>query len=140
MTPDVLACDMHPDYRSTVLAEDVAGENPQVKLVKVQHNHAHIVSCMEDNLEEPLTCSELAKQVDLSTRQLERLFRKYLEHSPTRYYLGLRLNQARNLLTQTSLPIIEIALASGFVSASHFSKCHREYFGRTPSEERRARR
>lgn len=97
------------------------------------------ISCMEDNLEEPLSCSDLAVQVGLSTRQLERLFQKYLEYSPTRYYLGLRLDRARYLLTQTSLPIIEVALACGFVSASHFSKCHREHFGRTPSEERRIR-
>ncbi len=98
------------------------------------------ISCMEENLEEPLSCSDLASEVGLSTRQLERLFQKYLEHSPTRYYLGLRLNRARYLLTQTSLPIIEVALACGFVSASHFSKCHREHFGHTPSEERRIRR
>ncbi|MEH6527213.1 MAG: GlxA family transcriptional regulator [Sneathiella sp.] len=97
------------------------------------------IACMEDNLEEPLSCSDLATEVGLSTRQLERLFQKYLEHSPTRYYLGLRLDRARYLLTQTSLPIIEVALACGFVSASHFSKCHREHFGRTPSEERRIR-
>jgi len=98
------------------------------------------ISCMEDNLEEPLSCNELATFVSLSTRQLERLFQKYLHHSPTRYYLGLRLDRARYLLTQTSLPIIEVALACGFVSASHFSKCHREHFGHTPSEERRVKK
>ncbi|WP_169546023.1 GlxA family transcriptional regulator [Sneathiella aquimaris] len=95
------------------------------------------ISCMEENLEEPLSCSDLASNVNLSTRQLERLFQKYLHRSPTRYYLGLRLDRARYLLTQTSLPIIEVALACGFVSASHFSKCHREHFGHTPSEERK---
>ncbi|GLQ06608.1 GlxA family transcriptional regulator [Sneathiella chinensis] len=97
------------------------------------------ISCMEDNLEDPLSCSDLATEVGLSTRQLERLFQKYLKRSPTRYYLKLRLDRARYLLTQTSLPIIEVALACGFVSASHFSKCHREHFGHTPSEERRVR-
>ncbi|MCF8468426.1 MAG: GlxA family transcriptional regulator [Sneathiella sp.] len=97
------------------------------------------IACMEENLEEPLSCSDLAVKVGLSTRQLERLFQKYLDYSPTRYYLGLRLDRARYLLTQTSLPIIEVALACGFVSASHFSKCHREHFGRTPSDERRVR-
>jgi len=98
------------------------------------------ISCMEDNLEEPYSCSALAVEVGLSIRQLERLFQKYLGHSPTRYYLKLRLYRARYLLAQTSLPIIEVALASGFVSASHFSKCHREHFGHTPSEERGIRR
>lgn len=95
-----------------------------------------VVSLMEENLEEPFSCAGLAKQVGLSTRQLERLFRKYMNTAPTRYYLALRLNRARFLLRQTSLPVLSIALASGFVSASHFSKCYREYYKCTPSEER----
>jgi len=96
-----------------------------------------VIEHMEANLEEPLSCAELAIQVGLSTRQLERLFSKYLNHAPTRYYLDLRLNRARFLLRQTSLPVLSVALAAGFVSASHFSKCYREHFKRTPSEERR---
>lgn len=95
-----------------------------------------VVALMEDNLEEPLTCAGLARQVGLSTRQLERLFRKYMNNAPTRYYLELRLKRARFLLSQTSLPVLSIALAAGFVSASHFSKCYREYYKRTPSQER----
>jgi transcriptional regulator GlxA family with amidase domain len=97
-----------------------------------------VVSAMEASLETPLSCSDLADDVDLSTRQLERLFRKYIGEAPTKYYLGLRLNRARYLLRQTSMPILTIGLACGFVSASHFSKCYSEHFGRTPSQERRA--
>ncbi len=98
-----------------------------------------VISHMESTLEEPLSCSELADKVDLSTRQLERLFQKYLRLTPTRYYLELRLRRARFLLLQTSMSIIDVALASGFVSASHFSKSYREFLGHTPSEERRAK-
>lgn len=96
-----------------------------------------VIAEMEDNIEQPANCGELAEKVGLSTRQLERLFRKYLNQAPTRYYLRLRLDRARYLLMQTSMPILDIALACGFVSASHFSKCYRECFHRTPSEERR---
>lgn len=96
-----------------------------------------VISEMEENLEMPLNCGDLASNVGLSTRQLERLFRKYLDQAPTRYYLKLRLDRARYMLLQTSMPILDVALACGFVSASHFSKCYREYFKRTPSEERR---
>jgi len=96
-----------------------------------------VIEHMEQNLEEPLSCAELAARVDLSTRQLERLFSKYMNHVPTRYYLDLRLNRARYLLRQTSLPVLSVALAAGFVSASHFSKCYREHFSHAPSEERR---
>jgi len=96
-----------------------------------------VIARMEENLEMPLSCGELAEGVGLSTRQLERLFRKYLYKAPARYYLKLRLDRARFLLAQTSLPILSVALACGFVSASHFSKCYREHFNHTPSEERR---
>ena len=97
-----------------------------------------VIALMEESLEEPLTCSELAVAVGLSARQLERLFKKYLNDAPKHYYLQLRLNRARHLLRQTSLPVLGVALASGFISASHFSKCYREHFKYTPSEERRA--
>jgi transcriptional regulator GlxA family with amidase domain len=96
------------------------------------------IGMMEDNLEEPLSRGELGRLAGLSTRQLERLFRKYLARTPTRYYLELRLHRARLLLTQTSMSVLDVALACGFVSASHFSKCYREFFHRTPREERPA--
>ena len=95
-----------------------------------------IIDLMEANLEEPLSRTDLAAHAGLSARQLERLFRKYLNRSPARYYLELRLNRARLLLLQTELSIIDVALACGFVSASHFSKCYRDFFGHTPRRER----
>lgn len=95
-----------------------------------------IVALMEANLEEPIGLDELAHYVDVSRRQLERLFQKYLHCSPSRYYLKLRLTRARQLLKQTPLSIIEVASACGFVSTPHFSKCYREYFGIPPRDER----
>ncbi len=95
-----------------------------------------VISLMEENLEEPMGRGQLARGAGLSTRQLERLFRKYLNRSPARYYLELRLNKARLLLLQTNMSVIDVALACGFVSASHFSKCYRDFYGRTPRRER----
>jgi AraC family transcriptional regulator, glycine betaine-responsive activator len=95
-----------------------------------------IIEQMENNLEEPLSPSLLARQAGLSTRQLERLFRRYLDRSPKRYYLELRLNKSRSLLLQTDMSVINVALACGFSSPSHFSKCYRAYYGRTPYRER----
>ncbi|KPU60969.1 helix-turn-helix domain protein [Pseudomonas fluorescens] len=95
-----------------------------------------IVALMEANLEEPIDLDDLADYVDLSRRQLERLFQKYLNCTPSRYYLRLRLIRARQLLKQTSMSIIELTAACGFVSTPHFSKCYREYFGVPPSDER----
>lgn len=97
------------------------------------------VSLMEANLEEPLALDELARYVHVSRRQLERLFKQYLNCAPTRYYLKLRLTRARQFLLQTTMPIAAVTLACGFVSAPHFSKCYRDLFGIPPSHERRPR-
>ena len=94
------------------------------------------VELMEANLQEPLTQDELARHVSLSRRQLERLFRKHLGRAPAQYYLEMRLERARQLLYQSDLAIVDLALACGFVSASHFSKCYREMYGKSPREER----
>ncbi len=98
---------------------------------------AEAVSLMEANIEEPMTLDELSHHVGLSRRQLERLFQRYLHCVPTRYYLELRLGRARQLLLQTSMPIVDIALACGFISAPHFSKCYRDNFSLPPRDERR---
>ena len=98
-----------------------------------------VIQRMEETVESPMTCAELARQAGVSSRQLERLFSKYLGHSPTRHYLSVRLERARFLLLQTSMPILSVAMACGFVSASHFSKSYSEHFGCTPSTERRGR-
>ena len=98
---------------------------------------AEAVSLMEANIEEPMTLDELSHHVGLSRRQLERLFQRYLHCVPTRYYLELRLERARQLLLQSSMPIVDIALACGFISAPHFSKCYRDTFSLPPRDERR---
>ncbi len=95
------------------------------------------VTLMEANIEEPISLDELSNYVGISRRQLERLFQKHLNCVPTRYYLKLRLNRARLLLLQTSKSIVDIALACGFISAPHFSKCYRDLFGIPPRDERR---
>jgi len=93
---------------------------------------------MEKAIEEPLDMKRLAEAVELSPRQLERLFRRYLKTTPHNYYVRLRLERGRLLLLQSSSSILEVAQVCGFVSASHFTKCYRRAFGRTPTEERRS--
>lgn len=48
VNPETIACDLHPDYLSTQFAEEI-GAKKGLKVVKVQHHHAHIVSCMAEN-------------------------------------------------------------------------------------------
>ena len=97
---------------------------------------SRVIQMMEQNIEEPISPAVLAKEVGMSTRQLERLFRRYLSRSPKRYYMELRLQKARNLLMQTDMTVINVALACGFASPSHFSKCYRSHYDTTPYRER----
>jgi AraC family transcriptional regulator, glycine betaine-responsive activator len=134
--------DMAAQVAETVLHSPIRhhSENQRLSLpARIGARHPKLVSIiekMENNLEDPLSPSLLAKQASLSTRQLERLFRRYLDRSPKRYYLELRLKKARSLLLQTDMSVINVALACGFSSPSHFSKCYRSFYGRTPYRER----
>ncbi|MBA1187524.1 GlxA family transcriptional regulator [Pseudomonas entomophila] len=98
------------------------------------------VVLMEANIEEPLTTDEIAQHVCVSRRQLERIFKQYLNRVPSQYYLELRLNKARQMLLQTSKSIIQIGLSCGFSSGPHFSSAYRNFFGATPREDRNQRR
>jgi len=95
-----------------------------------------IIEIMEANVAEPVSLAQISQSTGISRRHIERLFRHHLGRSPARYYLEVRLERARRLLRHSNLPIIEVAVASGFVSASHFSKRYREYFGRSPQTDR----
>lgn len=97
----------------------------------------HASRLMESHIEEPLAMAELARQAGLSPRQLQRMFRHYLDMSPLQYYLCLRLDRARELLLQTGMSIMDVMVACGFDSSCHFSKAYRERFGHPPSGERR---
>ena len=98
-----------------------------------------VAQLMEENIEKPLSLDEIASATGLSRRQIERLFKRHLNCVPKRYYLQLRLRRARELLLQTSMPIIDITTACGFQSPPHFSRCYRAQFGCPPSAERQTR-
>jgi AraC family transcriptional regulator, glycine betaine-responsive activator len=98
-----------------------------------------VAQLMEDNIERPLSLDQIATATGLSRRQIERLFKRHLNCVPKRYYLQMRLRRARELLLQTSMPIIDITTACGFQSPPHFSRCYRAQFGCPPSAERQTR-
>jgi transcriptional regulator GlxA family with amidase domain len=97
-----------------------------------------VISLMERSIEQPQTIEEFARSVALSPRQLERLFLKHLGSSPNRHYVKIRLNHACQLLRQTRMPILDVAVAAGFSSASYFSQSYLDHFGHSPTSERKA--
>lgn len=96
-----------------------------------------IVEVMLRHLETPLRIRDIAAQVGISPRQIERLSSRYLDASPKAYYLRLRLEHARKLIEQTSLSILEISIATGFSSRRIFTRYYREAFGFPPVQTRR---
>ncbi|MHB0776744.1 GlxA family transcriptional regulator [Halomonas sp. WWR20] len=116
-------------------------DEPQHMPLRSRFKHApqslvDAVMLMEANIEEPLTTHELAEHLGISRRQLERLFKKHLQAVPSRYYLNLRLQEARRLLRETERAVGDIALATGFSSGAHFSTAYRNHFGISPRDER----
>lgn len=107
--------------------------------VKIAAPLREVVNLMEANLEEPLQLDQIANYVGRSRRQIERLFNTQLETTPLRYYLELRLTEGRRLLQHSELTIVQVAVACGFVSPSHFSRCYTAYFSYSPSKETRHR-
>ena len=95
-----------------------------------------VIAHMEAFLEIPMALPDIAAAVGLSIRQMERLFHDKTGKKPSRYYLELRLQRAHQLLVQTTMPVLQIAVACGFTSAAHFSKCYRDRFGKSPRNER----
>ncbi|MFD1984499.1 GlxA family transcriptional regulator [Mesorhizobium newzealandense] len=95
-----------------------------------------IIEQMERHLDEPVALEDIAASSRLSRRQVERIFSQQIGRSPARYYLEMRLERAHLLILNSQLPIVEIAMACGFISASHFSKAYRENYGLAPREAR----
>ncbi|MDR7150611.1 transcriptional regulator GlxA family with amidase domain [Hydrogenophaga palleronii] len=111
---------------------------PQPECIGPGYQHlTDAAEIMAVNIEDPLPLAELASAVGLSLRQLERLFHRYFSINPAQYYLNLRLRRAQELLTHSSQPIMQVTVACGFQSSSHFCKAYRSLFGHAPSEERR---
>lgn len=99
----------------------------------------HLVAAlgiMADHLEDPLSLAKIAAELGISTRQLERLFGKYLNTTPKRYFMEMRLERARHLLVQTEMSITDISVACGFASTGHFARAYRTIFGITPMVQR----
>lgn len=91
---------------------------------------------MQRHVEDTISIAEIAEKVGMSPRQLERLFLRYLQTSPARYYLSLRIDRARELLLYSDRPVLEVAIAAGFTSTSHFAHWFKKLQGVRPSQLR----
>ncbi|MEZ5797741.1 MAG: GlxA family transcriptional regulator [Paracoccaceae bacterium] len=118
-------------------------EGTAAQRVSLQSRHGmrneHLVraiAMMDETIETPMTPGRIAERLGISTRQLERIFGRYLNSTPKHYFMEKRMHRARNLLVQTEQSVTAVAMACGFQSTSHFSKVYRTYFGTSPVQQR----
>jgi transcriptional regulator GlxA family with amidase domain len=98
-----------------------------------------VIQNMEQRIETPLTMGELVEIGGISRRQVDRLFQIHLRETPRRYYLKMRLRRARELLQQTSMSVLDIAVACGFIAPEHFSRAYSKHFARSPRADRKVK-
>ncbi len=109
-------------------------------IAEARHHHdpvARAHAIMEEQIEEPISCAELAALVGVSTRHLQRLFRARLGRGMEATYRELRLAKAHQLVQQTDISLTEVGIACGFSSLEVFSRTYRNRFGVAPSRDRR---
>lgn len=131
-----------PDLATEVadqMVYNAVREGSAAQRVSLQSRHGmrndHLmraIGMMKDSIEDPMSPGVIAEELGISTRQLERLFGRYLNSTPKHYCMELRLHRARNMLVQTEQSVTEIAMACGFKSPSHFSKVYKGFFGSSP--------
>ena len=115
--------------RQRLPSQSLGGEDLQPRLTMA-------IDLMENNIEEPLATEQIAELVSISRRQLERLFKRYLNTMPARHYLQIRLNRAHHLLQTSNKSIVQIGLICGFSSGPHFSSAYKAFYQTTPRQER----
>jgi AraC family carnitine catabolism transcriptional activator len=94
------------------------------------------IQMMEAHLESPLAIPDICERLNVSQRHLNRQFTLYVNKSPVMYYRDIRLDRARCLVTQTELKLAEVAVACGFSSQAHFTRCYQQRFGLAPGKDR----
>jgi transcriptional regulator GlxA family with amidase domain len=110
---------------------------PLARLSRHEPRVAEAIRHMEASLDAPLNVAAIAAALEMSTRTLEKLFRDTVGTSPGRFFLNLRLNAARRLVVDTRLAMTEVAVRTGFTSASSFARAFRRGFGTSAVAMRR---
>ncbi|MGF6282869.1 helix-turn-helix domain-containing protein [Pseudomonas silensiensis] len=113
-------------------AENIAHRNalPVFKLKRV-------VNTMEKKLGEDFCLADLANEIGMSEYHFSRLFKRATGHSPSQYFIKLRMSKAKQLLIETERSIIDIGMDVGYSSASHFSQVFKREAGVPPSHYRK---
>ena len=126
-----------------LLCENIsADKNPAEK--NIQENRDLVIvknmaRFIQKNYMEKISLADIAASGAVGQSKCCKLFARFFFQSPTMYLTQHRLTKSMELLLNTDLPIIEIALSAGFISASYYTETFRKWMGKTPSEFRKSR-
>ncbi len=109
---------------------------PAARIARDDPALGRAIALMETEVEHPLPIADIARRIGLSQRRLEMLFADRLGISPGRFYRDLRLDEARRMVTDTRLPLQEVALRTGFSGQTAFARAFRARFGQSASSLR----
>jgi AraC family transcriptional regulator len=118
-----------------VADEESHGSSPSLPGFKLRQ----ITDWMAEHLTEELSLDRLADQAGLSKFHFQRLFKGALGVSPSQYLIDLRMNEARRLLRETKMSVVDVALEVAYANPSHFARLFRRETGLSPSDYRRQR-
>ena len=96
-----------------------------------------VIKIMEENIDNPIKMNDIAKMVNISLRSIERYFLQYFRMTPIKFYLSLRIQNARNLLFYDEYKIADVANMCGFNYNSMFINTFKKFYKKTPSEFRK---
>ena len=129
----------HPAIRSPNIRQKTPAFQTDETDDHLPYTVSQAVQLFSDNLEFPLTTREVARQVGVSARHMERCFRQSVGQSPGEYYRHLRLRAARQLVIYTQDSLTSIAHSVGYTNPTSMSRQYAEQFGASPRQERQER-
>ncbi len=127
----------HPFMRTSEVAQKIptlATANTDDMMPKPV---ARAIQMFAEHIEDPIQIVDVAEAVNMSTRHLERSFKRATGQSPLKYYRRLRLKQARQLVLYSNDTITEIALSVGYASTTPMVRHYKETYGNSPQQDRK---
>jgi AraC-like DNA-binding protein len=102
-------------------------ENPVIEKARIY---------IKEHIEESLKPEKLAQELNISLRNLQRIFSQELQTTPGNFILLLKMEKAADWLKEGKKPVSEIAYDLGFNDPAYFSRVFKKYFGIAPKEFR----
>lgn len=111
--------------------EKSRNESEKISLLK------NMLMFIHENYKNKIMLDDIAKAANISKRNCENIFLKYLNQTPSEYLCDYRIRKSIELLRNTDMTVLEISYEVGFSGASYFSETFKKHYGITPSRHRK---